>query len=133
MSKSLLYAGNSATQVTTVSGTAITFPTIIRRYGCNCKVNNGTIVASGAGYYEGISNITMEGTAAGTATVQVLSNGVAIPFASASVVTTDGSIDNISIPFVVRNKCNCVDSTISVVVSGVAVNVNNASITLTKE
>ena len=133
MSSSIIYAGNSSTQSTIVAGTTVQFSDIVRRYGCNCKLSGSNVMCEGSGYYEGTVNLTLEGTAAGTALVQVYANGVAIPYAYASTVTTDGSITSILIPFVIRNNCNCIANTITVIVSGVVTNIINAGIVVEKE
>lgn len=131
MSKAIIYAGNSNTQTTTATGTVISFPTIVRRYG-NLTLSGGNVVTKGSGYYKGYVNVTFEGTATGTAVFTVYKNGVAIPYANASRSTADATIYNITIPFADRNTC-CCDEIITVVGSGVAVDVTNAAILIEKE
>lgn len=132
MGKSVIYAGNSTSQATTVAGTIIQFPTIVRRYG-HIGIDNANVSFSEQGYYNGNVNLTIGGTADGTATAQVYENGVPIPFATANVRTSATSSTNVVIPFVVRSTCGCQQKTITVVVSGVVANVTNAGIVLEKE
>ena len=133
MSKSIIYAGSNSTVTTAATGTIIPFSNIVRRYGCNCNTSGGNVVCTGQGYYSGSVNVTLNGTAAGNATVQVLANGTAIPYAYGSCVTSATSTNTITIPFVVRNNCNCVDTTITVEVGGVIADVVNAAIAVEKE
>ena len=133
MSKSVIYTGNSATQTTTENGTTVSFPNIVRRYGCNLDVSGGNVVATGTGYYDIDVNLTIVGTATGTADVQVYSNGTPIPYATADVVTTTDSINSVTIPCMLRNTCNCISNTITVEISGAVVDVTNASILVEKE
>lgn len=132
MSKSIIYAGNSNTQTSTATGTVVSFPTIVRRYGNNLALSGGNVVIRGAGYYTGYVNLTFEGTATGTAVFTVYKNGVAIPYANASRSTADATIYNITIPFADRNTC-CADEVYTVVASGVAVDITNAAILVEKE
>lgn len=132
MSKAILYAGNSTPTTTVAAGTVIPFSTIVRRYGCNCNISGGNVTLNGIGYYNGIVNITYTGSAAGTVTVTVYKDGVAIPYANASATTAAAVINSISVPFVSKINC-CCESTITVVVSGAVVDVTNASIAIEKE
>lgn len=132
MSKSIIYAGNNATQTTTADGTVIAFNNIVRRYGCNLGLSGGNVIAKGTGYYRGDVNLTFEGTATGTAVFTVYKNGVAVPYANASRSTADGVVYGLSIPFEIRNNC-CCDEAITVVASGIAVDVTNSAILVEKE
>lgn len=133
MSKSIIYAGNSTAQATVSTGTTAQFNNIVRRFGPNVDISGGNVVATGSGYYEGIVNLNIEGAEAGTGAITVYANGTAIPFATASFITTTTSLANVVVPFVVRNTCNCMPTTITVVVSGVAANVSSAAIVVEKE
>ena len=132
MSTSVLYAGNNVPVTTTVVGTVIPFSNIVRRYGKNLNVSGGNVVVNGEGYYSGIVNITYQGTAAGTVEFTVFKDGVEIPFANASATTAVDVINSAQIPFRVREKC-CCESTITVVASGVAVDVTNSAISIEKD
>lgn len=133
MSKSVIYAGNNATQITTVAGSVVAFNNVVRRYGCNLGLSGGNVTLQGQGYYDVDVNITFTGISAGTLTVQVYKDGVAIPYANASVTTGADTINNLNIPCIVR-ECGCCDcSTITVVAGGVDVNITNAGIVVSKE
>ena len=133
MSRGIIYAGNSVAQATVAAGTTIQFTNIVRRFGPNLDISGGNVVATGSGYYEGTVNLNVEGTEAGTGEFTVYANGTAIPYATASLITTTTSMVNVVIPFVIRNTCNCMPTTITVVVSGVSANITNAGIIVEKE
>ena len=131
MGKSLVYAVNTATQAVPVNGT-ISFGNVVRRYGCDTNVSGGILNVSGIGYYSIDANFEFEGTAAGTATITLYKDGVAIPGATAIRSTADATTYAVTIPTVVRQKC-CCESAITVVVTGSAIDVTNATIRAIKE
>jgi len=131
MSKSVMYAANTNTQ-TVAAGGVINFGSIIRKYGCNCNLVSGNAIASGNGYYRVDASITVEGTAAGTGTIALYKNGVAIPGAVAQYETTATSISTVSIPCVIRDNCCCESETITAVVSGTTIDIPVASILIQK-
>lgn len=128
MSKSVIYAANTVSQ----TGSVIDFGNIIRRYGCNLKLSGGNIEVTGAGYYDLDVNITFLASGAGTATIQVYFDGVAVPGAKVTFTTESATNYAISIPSIIKQNCNCT-GTIAVVISGVAGNVSNAGIVVEKE
>lgn len=135
MSKSIVYAANTATQDVPVNGT-INFGNIVRRYGCNTNISNGNGLINGTGYYKINTNFTITDTAAGDVTITLFEDGTAIQGATATITAAVGSLYNINIPAVVRKFGNCnnnVASTITAAVTGTAATVNNATITIEKE
>lgn len=131
MSTSLLYAGNNTDVDTLATGTIIPFSNIVRRYGKNINISGGNAVVNGCGYYEGIVNITYEGSAAGTVDFTVLKDGVEVPFATVSATTATDVINSVAIPFVIKETC-CKEATITVVASGAVVTVTNSAIKIVK-
>ena len=130
MSKSVLYAVNSNTQPTLDTGSVINFGSVIRRYGNNLKLSDNNVTINGVGYYDIDTNFTITPLSNGTLTIRLFKDGVAIPGAVATISTT-GSTIAISIPAIVRETCCCEES-ITVLFSGVATNVTNAAIAVTK-
>ena len=128
--KSCIYAANTATQSISDGGT-INFGSAVRRYGSACNVEGGNLTLNGAGYYDISVNVTIAGTAAGTAVVQLYKDGVIIPGASASLTTAADTTYSASVSTIIRKSC-CCESSITAVVSGVAVSVTSASITSEK-
>lgn len=124
--KSALYGVNTYEQNLTV-GDVINFGQIVRRFGCHTNLNSGNVVLKGVGYYSFDSIFQFTGT--GTATITFYKDGVAIPGAKASVVmATDTSV---SIPFMVRETCDC-ESTITAVITGADATMTNAAIKVVK-
>lgn len=131
MSKSAIYTVNS--NVTAVAaGGVIPVGSIVRRFGCNIDVSGQGIITKGNGYYKTNATVSFEGTAAGTATIQLYKDGVAVPGALATRTTADGTVYDVTLIAITRNM-DCNASVLTVVVSGVAVDVNNLAITVEKE
>lgn len=131
MGKSLVYAANTATQAVPVNGT-INFGNVVRRYGCDTNVAGGILNVSGIGYYSIDANFEFEGTGTGVAVITLYKDGAAIPGAVAKRSTAADTTYAVTIPTEVRQKC-CCESPITAVVSGVAINVTNATIRAVKD
>lgn len=131
MSKSVIYAANSTQQNFVASGTIINFGSIVRKYGCNLNLSGGNVVIDGSGYYDVDVNVSFT-SAAGTVTVQVYKDGVAIQGATAIVTAAATTSYSVTIPCLTRETC-CCESTITVVISGTAGTIDNASIVVEKE
>ena len=125
MSKSALYAVNTAAQAVLADG-IINFGMPVRRFGCNCNINNGNVVLKNSGYYDIDVSLTFEGTAALTPVITVYKDGVAVPGATASVTTAADTTYTVNIPLIARNT-DCNESIITVV-SDAAIDVTNAAI-----
>lgn len=133
MSKALLYAVNNNLQDLAI-GDSVNFGTTVRRYGCNIDANGGSPALTGAGYYSidvDLGFSTAVGSV-GVVTVTLYKDGAPIPGAvceqSVAALTTYTK----SLSCVVRDRC-CGTSTITAVVSGVPIIVDNASIRIIKE
>ncbi len=126
MGKSLLYAANTVSQATTANGSTLNFGTTVRRRGCSAELSGGNVITKGIGYYGVSVNAVFIATAAGNEVIKVFKDGVEIPGATVSFTTAESTTYAVSIPCVVRNTC-C-ESPITVVASGVAGAVTNASI-----
>lgn len=129
MSKSIMYAVNSTTQAV-ANGGIINFGSPVYRTGCNLNMMAGNVVISGTGYYFIDTNINLIFAEAGTATITLYKDGVAIPGGVAVFTATVGDTA-VSIPAVVREKC-CCDSVITAVLTGVGASITNASISIEK-
>lgn len=131
MSNAVLYLANQNEQSVPVNG-AINFGNVIRRYGSNISSLGGNAVLKGNGYYMVTANITFTDTAAGTATVTLLADGVPIPGATATITTgTANAAHTETIPAVVRVTC-CKSTVITAVVTGVEIDVTNAGLVAEK-
>lgn len=107
MSKSLIQTVNQSSQVV-AANSIIDLGSVIRRFGCNCRLNGNAIEVDGEGYYTIDANVTLAPTAAGTVTVALYKNGVALTGATASgSVTTAGNPVTLPIQATIREGCCC--------------------------
>lgn len=125
----MIYAVNTGTQ-TVASGGVISFPQIVRSCGNNVRLSGGNVAVQGSGLYGIDSNFTFT-AGAGTATIALYKDGIAIPGAVASVSAAANTTYSISIPAVIRQSC-CVESIITAVAIGTALSVTNAAIKVAK-
>lgn len=130
--KSMIYTALETPTAVAVGG-AIPLGTIVRRYGCNCNLNGNGITLEGAGYYDVEVSVVAMPDAAGTVTVQLLKDGVAVPgaLASATVAAADTSV-TLAFPAAVRLGCCSDGSSLTLVLTGAASTVNNAAVQVTK-
>lgn len=132
MSKSVLYAANTAAQAVADGGT-IGIGNVIRRYGCGIDLNGNGIIADEAGYYDVAISVTAEPTVAGTITATLYNNGVAVPGATASATAAAaGDPVNLAIDSIIRVFCNGNFANLTIVLTGGAASVTNAAITVIK-
>ena len=125
--KSALYAAmQTATAVT--AGGVIPLGSLIRRYGCDIALNGNAVNLTGTGYYDVDASITATLTAAGTVTVTLYKDGVAVPGATASETGTASGTVNLNIPALVRQACCASGSALSLVLTEAAATVNNVAL-----
>lgn len=129
MSKSAIYTANTTEQALAI-GASIDPGTIIRRYGPNINLVGNAININGAGYYSVNASFIILGTAAGTATISLVRDGVAIPGATASASLGVGDVATLSIDALVREfGCCCNNnSNLSFVLSGTPGTISNVAI-----
>lgn len=133
MSRSLIQTANPSTQAVAVGG-IINLGSVLRRYGCNCRLNGNTVEIEGAGYYTINGTFTVAPTAAGNVTVVILENGVQVAGATATVNATAGNAVTLPIVTTVRQGCCCDGaSSITCVLTEGAGNVTNVSLRIEKE
>lgn len=131
MSKSAIYTANSATQAVAIGGT-LALGSIIRRFGCAVNLNGNGITLSEPGYYDVDASIVVAPTAAGTVTVTLFQDGVAVPGATASATTTAAAdAVTLNIPALVRVMCNS-NSILTLVLTGAASSVTNVAFVVEK-
>lgn len=101
---------------------------LIRRYGCDVAINGNAVNITGAGYYDVDASVTVTPAAAGTVTVTLYKDGVAVPGATASeTAAANGTVD-LNIPALVRQVCCAAGSALTLVLTGVAATVNNVAL-----
>ena len=134
MSRSLIQTANTSPQTVAVGGT-ISLGNVLRRYGCNCRLNGSAVEIEGAGYYTISGTVTLAPTAAGNSTIALLDNGVPIPGATATGgITTVGNSVTLPIETTVREGCACDGaSQITCVLTSGAATVSNVSFRVEQE
>lgn len=132
MSKSLIQTVNQSLQAVALNG-VVFLGSVLRRFGCNCRLNGNAIEIEGEGYYTIDGNVTVVPTAAGTVTVALYANGVQIPGAVSSGVGTAASPITLPIGTTVRQGCCCDGATsITCVLTAGPGNVSNITMRVTK-
>lgn len=125
--KSLIYTAMQTPTAVAVNG-VIPLGTIVRRYGCNCNLNGNGIAINGQGYYDVDVSVEAAPTAAGTVTVQLLKDGVAVPGATAAAtVAAAADTATLAFPATVRLGCCSTGSVLTLLLTGAASTVNNVA------
>lgn len=107
MSKSLIQTANPSPQTVALNG-IISPGSVLRRYGCNCRLSGNAVEISGEGYYKISGTVSVAPTAAGPVTVALLEDGVQIPGAIAyGAVSTAGNSVTLPLETTVRQGCCC--------------------------
>lgn len=131
--KSALYTANTTPQTVAV-GSTIALGTIIRRFGCGANLSGNAVSLTSQGYYDVDVSVTAVPTAAGTVTVTLLQDGVAIPGATASATVDAAATSvNLNISAIARLAgCNCSVSNLTLLLTGATSIVTNAAVTVEK-
>ena len=125
--KSLIYTAMPTPTAVAVNG-IIPLGTIVRRYGCNCNLNGNGIAINGQGYYDVDVSVEAVPDAAGTVTVQLLKDGVAVPGATAAAtVAAVANTVTLAFPATVRLGCCSTGSVLTLLLTGAASTVNNVA------
>lgn len=122
--KSAIYTANETVTSGIASGSVLPLGNIVRRFGQNINLSGNGILLSGQGYYEVNVSASITPSAADTVTVQLYKDGVAVPGAKASGLSS-GSI-NTSFPALIRIPCCAASSVLTLVAKA-----NGANTTLT--
>lgn len=108
MSKSLIQTANQSPSPVAVGGT-IPLGTVLRRFGCNCRLSGNAVEIEGAGYYTISGTVTLTPNAIGNVSVEVLENTQTIAGATVTgSVATVGNSVTLPIETTVRLGCCCV-------------------------
>lgn len=133
MSKSLIQTANQSQQAV-AENSIISLGSVLRRFGCNCRLSGNAIEITGEGYYMVDCNVSVAPTAAGNVTVALYNNGAQIPGAIAygSVASAEDSI-TLPIETTIRQACCCdsADNLTCVLIEGAGV-VQNISLRVKK-
>lgn len=132
MSKSAIYTSMTTPTDVAVNGT-IPLGTTIRRFGCNVAQDSNSVTISGRGYFKVSASITLAPTATTATTVTLLKDGVPVSGATATV-TVPTANDTVAVPIeaIVRNRCDCDSSILSLQLTGTAASVTNVAFVVEK-
>lgn len=132
MSRSLIQTANSSEQNVALNG-VISPGQVLRRYGCNCRLNGDAIEIEGAGYYTVSATVTATPTDAGAVSAAIYKDGVAVTAANATMTAAVG--DTVTLPLETTVRLNCCDgaSAITLVLTSGAGVVDNVSLRVEKE
>ena len=107
MSKSLIQTANSSQQ-TVALNSVISLGSVLRRFGCNLRMNGNSIEVIGEGYYIVEVCVTATPTAIGNVSIQLLQNDVLVPGTiTTGSVSTVGNSTALPIVSTIRVGCNC--------------------------
>jgi len=107
MGKSLIQTTNQTTQTVAENG-ILSLGSVLRRYGCNCRLSGNAIEIAGEGYYKVDATVSVAPTAVGNVTVALYNNGVQVQGAIGygSVSTAENPV-TIPIVSTIRQGCCC--------------------------
>lgn len=130
--KSAIYTVNTGTQ-TVQAGGAIDLGSIIRRFGCALSLSGNGVALMAPGYYRVGISLTVAPAAAGAVTATLLQDGVAVAGAAASE-TAAAAGDEVALPItaLVRVPCNAGGSTLTILLTGGAADIENAAVVVEK-
>lgn len=125
--KSAIYTAMQTPTGVAVGG-VIPLGSLIRRYGRDLELNGNAVNLTGAGYYDVDASISVAPIAAGTVTVSLYQNGVAVPGASASAALAEGTVSDLNVTALVRQVCCAAGSALTLVLTGAASTVSNVAL-----
>jgi len=131
MGKSLIQVANQSTQVV-AENSIIALGSVIRRYGCNCRLSGNAIEVTGEGYYKIDGTVTVEPTAEGTVTVGAYDNGTQLPGVIASANAAAASPVTLPLTGTIRIGCCSGADNIALMLLAGAGNITNVSLRVEK-
>lgn len=127
MGKELIFLSTSTQSV--AADTQITLPIILRRRGCAIESFGAGAILRKAGYYKVNGTITFTTPTAGLAEVEVQKSGVLVPSMTSSVTTSAATdVHTLAVNGIIRVYCGENNTFITLVNSGVAINVISANL-----
>ena len=126
---SLIYMNTVTAAVVEANG-VIPLTNIARKRGNLIQNGTNSIILNAPGYYKITGTVTFTAPVAGVVTIEAQKNGVEIPGISASttITTATTEVRSLAISGVVRVFCNEGVASITLVDTGVAINISNVSL-----
>ena len=133
MSRSLIQTTNTTSSYVALNGT-IPLGSVLRRFGCNCRLNGNKIEIEGTGYYTVTATVSLQPEAAGAVSVALYENNVAVPSAVATgTAAAIGDDVTLTIVTTVRETCCEGASSLALVLTEGPSTVTNVSLRVEKE
>ena len=133
MSRSLIQTTNTTSSAVALNGT-IPLGSVLRRFGCNCRLNGNKIEIEGTGYYTVTATVTLQPEAAGVVSVALYENNVAVPSAVATgTAAAIGDDVTLTIVTTVRETCCEGASSLALILTEGASTITNVSMRVEKE
>ena len=132
MGKSLIQTTNQTSQAVEENG-IISLGSVLRRFGCNCRLSGNAIEIVGQGYYTVDVDVTDVPTGAGAVTIALYNNNVQV--ASAIAYGTGEADSPLSLHISTTIRQMCCDSTdnLAVVLLEGAGQITNVSVRVVKQ
>lgn len=122
--KSAIYVENTSPATLTLTeqqpAATLALGTVNRRFGRNIQLSGNGILIDGEGYYDVDASVTVTPAAAGTYTVQLYKDGVAVPGATQSITAVADAAIAFNIPALVRLQCCDSSATLTLVLTTTA-------------
>lgn len=127
--KAAIYTANTSPATITLTAqqptAALHLGTTVRRFGRTCcenilELSGNGILARDSGYYDIDASVVLTPATAGTYTVSLYQDGQPVQGASQSVTAMASASIPFNIPAIVRIRCECGASTLTLVVSTTA-------------
>lgn len=102
----------------------------------NAVLSGNGVLLNGQGYFNVDASVTFTPTAAGTYTVTLFKDGVAVPGATQTITAAAAGTVPVNIPAIVRDQCCDSTSTLTLVVTSATVpatvTIDNTAVVVTK-
>lgn len=134
MCKALIYTVNSASTAATLNA-PVEIGSIIHKYGCAIHSDSSSFRITDSGYYDIDVSATFTAAVPGDVTLNVYSNGVLIPGATATETVTTANTEIRSVHFSATTKLNCWRDTkmLTIVATGTAPTITNIAVQIERE
>lgn len=129
---SAIYVVNTNNQaIPATTATTLNFGQIVRRFGNCIDCSGGNVSVNAYGFYDVAATIGFT-AAAGEVTIQLYTDGTAIPGATATITAVADTEYSVTVPCIIRNTCCCDKMITATVTSGAAAVISNATIKVEK-
>lgn len=133
---SVLYLVNNTTQTVLENGTVVPGTVVHRNCQSQATLSGNSINIVGTGYFNVDVSVTLAGSEAGNAVIQLYKDGAAVPGATGTQTITTASTEYRTISFSaeILRQCACAGMTsITLVNTGIGVTITNVAIRVKRD